>query len=266
MKSADDRGAGDEPGTGSGFIGDVTGDLGGAADRRQRLTQLLQTEQPQRLGRITLSAYIGEGCAGFGTVGADRSGQAEAQPVFAGKGVGDAPIAVRLVGLDPGEQGRGCRGMRHLTGQLQRRVGDRAFGPGVDDIAGAAVEGEDGGAERAVLGVEQVDAVAMRGRRHAGDVLRRPSAPSDGFADGLGGGTPEALHVAFDVTRLRDRLRYSSPGDCELGAVGVEDDRFGDRQPVVDPEQAWHGDALSRVWEVEGGAIAGAPARLTASW
>ena len=100
--------------------GDLAGDLGGAGDRRQGPGEGFEAEEAEGVGSIVLGADVGEGGAGLGAVGADGAGQAEAQPVLAGEGGGDAGVAVGLVVADPGEQRRGGGGVRQLAGERER--------------------------------------------------------------------------------------------------------------------------------------------------
>ena len=168
-------------------------DLGRAGDRRQRAEQLVDPVEPQRLGRIVLGAHVGEGGARLGAVGADRrrSGRSAASPCRR-RHVGDAGVAVGLVALDPGEQRRGRRGVRHLAGQRQRLVGDRAAAQRVDEPPARLSSERIAGPSGRAVGVEQVEAVAVRGRRDRGDVAGGPAAARDRLADRLGGGAPRA--------------------------------------------------------------------------
>ena len=93
--------------------------------------------------------------------------------------------------------------MRHLAGQRQCGIGGAVLGPAGCQAAGPAVERKDGrGRAGRLVGVEQIDAVAMRRGADAGDVTRRTPALRHRLSDGLGSRDPEIVHVALDVARL----------------------------------------------------------------
>ena len=116
------------------------------------------------------------------------AGQAEAQPVLAGEGVADAAVAAGVVALDPGEERRGGRGVRQLAGERERRVGDRAAGPGLDDARrrGCRARGWPG---RAGGGRGRAGRGRRRGRWRRRRRCRRPAGRwrASASRDGLGG-------------------------------------------------------------------------------
>ena len=125
--------------------------------------------------------------------------------------------------------------MRPLTGQVERAVADIACVPVVGHGARARIQRGDGRAERLERLVDEIDAVAMRGRRDADDIIRGPAGFAHGFLDRIRGRGPEAVHVPLDMARLGDKLRNAPAGDRQFRAVGVEDHRLGDGQATIDP-------------------------------
>lgn len=213
VHAGDDRRAGRQTCLRRRFRRNAPDDLIGTRDGGQRAGEALQAEDGQDVGRVGLAPHLGEGGAGFRQVGPDRAGQAEAQPVLAGEHMGDAGKALGLMAAYPGEQRRRRRRVSHLAGALQRGGGGAVALPLGNGRGGAAVERQDAVAERPAVGIEKIDAVAVRRRRHGGDIARRAARQAKRLGDGLGRRLPQRPHVALDVARARDELRHAPPRD-----------------------------------------------------
>ncbi len=244
VKARGDRRAFAKAGRGRRLGRDAADGRGGVGDRRQGRPEIVEAVGGEGLSREGLRAHLGEGRARLGPVGAEAAGETEAQPVLAGEHAADRRVALGLVAADPGEDGRRRGGVRHLAGERERAGGGLLAVPGVRDGAGAAVEGEDAGAERRAVAVQQVEPVAVGGGGHGRDVGGIAAREGERLADGGGGRLPERLHVALHEARARQVLGEAAAGGGERRAVDVEDHGLGDGEPVVDADQAGHGRSL----------------------
>src|SRR5690606_4044863 len=99
---------------------------------------------------------------------------------------------------------------------------------------------EDARAERLMVLVQHIDAVAMRGGGDGQNVGSGPPAFGDGFRNRIGGRIPEFGHVAFDMARARERLRHTAARNGKGGSVNVEQYGVGDGEAAIDSEQRRH--------------------------
>ncbi|MNN72594.1 hypothetical protein D3C81_1886470 [compost metagenome] len=109
MQATYDRGASDKAGSARAFLRDSSNDFIRARHWRQRIPKCFEAEKFERVFGIVLRFVISERRRCLSAISADFARQAEAQPVLAGNHMTDAPIAFRLVFLDPGQNSGGSR-------------------------------------------------------------------------------------------------------------------------------------------------------------
>ena len=118
--------------------------------------------------------------------------------------------------------------MRNLSGEFERGVENALARPAGQNLAGPAIERKDAGSEGKTLAINEIDPIAVRGRRDGLDVCRGSAARRDGLGNRLGSRKPKAQHIAFDPARPWHRRRNAAPRDRQLRSIDVEDDRLAD--------------------------------------
>lgn len=95
-------------------------------------------------------------------------------------------------------------------------------------------------ASSAAGAVNQIKAVAMRGRAEGFYVGGRAARGGDGLADRGGGFTPHRVHVALDMAGRGLCLSDAAARDRQRRRALVERDRFRYGRSVVDPQETGH--------------------------
>jgi hypothetical protein len=208
------------------------------AKRRQPLAQLWHAERHQRLVVVLAAGDIQEARPRHvGQLAADVAGQAEADVVFAHQDPAGVLHGLRLAVAEPGPERGGLAGPDALHDPRQYRAIGAIGIPAGDIIFRPRVGRDDPVADRLAPAVDQVEAVAVAGASHAGDLIPRNARGRKHRSDGLGRSLPESLHVALEVAGLgREHLGLATGGG-HFAAVHRKQGRLGHRAAVVGSEQ-----------------------------
>jgi hypothetical protein len=122
------------------FMRDPPDNLVGARSRRQRMNQVLQAEEPERVLAIFLRPDIGERRARLCAIRTDDARQAEPKPILAAQDMLDAREPFGLHVADPRKKRRRCGNVRDLARELNGMVGNIAFHPPIDETARPAIQ------------------------------------------------------------------------------------------------------------------------------
>lgn len=215
---------------------------GAVDDRRQEVLDGLQAEQRQGLVVVGQASEVAEGVDAFARAGRTHARGLEEEPVLAMHGRCGPYQALGLVRLQPQQLAALHRRVERVAGARGDEPRGRRLAQRLHVTAGARVEPQHRGSDRAAIGIDEPRSVALAGGRQ-GHHARRQAGDARGQRAQRGCGVgPGSVEVLLGRAVGAEQHAVRRAGHRHLPALQVEGHGLDDRGSGVhaDDEVACH--------------------------
>ena len=176
----------------------------------------------------------------IGSFGPCLPREPEADIILTGQNPPDVGVHLRLLFLQPSQQGRRLTGQGALQGEAGRFLRRAVPEPPADHRGGAPVGRGDAGTRRTAILPPGVQPFAVAGTAYARNGARGNARLADNLADAGGVRLPKKGHIPLVIPGARRYQRRVFRRYGNLTPLYVEQGRLGHRAAVINPHEIGH--------------------------